>query len=315
MRITFLGTPEFSVPSLEAVAGGGHEVVAVVCRPDRPSGRGLAAQQAPVARAACARGFRLLQPEKVNAPEAVEALRETRPDLLVVVAFGAILKPALLLLAPGGAINVHASLLPAYRGAAPIARALEAGESFTGVTTMHLNEEMDAGDMILQRCVAVAPEENAGELSARLAAAGAELLAETLRRLEGGGAPRIAQDPSRATFARRLAKEDGRLDWSLGSIALHNLVRAMTPWPGAATRASGRTLLVRRARPLDRLMRADVAPGTVIEIARAGPLVVQTGEGALALEEVQPENRRAMTGAEFARGARLEPGRRLGDET
>jgi len=313
MRIAFLGTPEFAVPSLEAVAGAGHEIAAVVCRPDRPSGRGLAAQQAPVARAARARGLPLLQPEKVNAPESVEALRATRPEILVVVAFGAILKPALLTLAPRGAANVHGSLLPAYRGAAPIARAIQAGESFTGITTMHLVEEMDAGDMILQRCAGIGPDETSGELSARLAAIGAELLVETLRRLERGDAPRIAQDASRATFAPRLEKEHGRIDWTLDAIALHNFIRAMAPWPGAATHAGGRSLAVRRARPLDRLVRAGVAGGSILEVTRAGALVVQTGEGAIALEEVQPENRRAMTGAEFARGARLGPGGRLGD--
>jgi methionyl-tRNA formyltransferase len=258
-------------------------------------------------------GVLLLQPEKVNTPEVVASLAETRPDLLVVVAFGAILKPALLELAAGGAINVHASLLPAYRGAAPINWALAAGESFTGVTTIHLSEAMDAGDIILQRCAPVSPEENAGELSARLSVLGAAVLVETLSRLDRGGAPRTPQDPSRVTFAPRLKKEDGHIDWTQGSIALHNRIRAMTPWPGALTHVAGRALLIRKARPLDRVVRPQLEPGAVLEIARDGPLVVQSGEGALALEEVQPENRRVMSGAEFARGARLAPGSRLGE--
>jgi methionyl-tRNA formyltransferase len=314
LRIAFLGSPEFACPSLRALLHDGHEIVGAVCRPDRRSGRGLAQRAGPVAAAARELGITLHQPERVNAPDSVQTLRSLRPDLLVVVAFGALLKPELLTAAPLGAVNLHASLLPSYRGAAPIAWAIAAGETVTGVTTMHLDEEMDAGDIILQRCVMIGPEETAGELAERLSVLGAALLAETVRRLARGDAPRMPQDASRATHARRLEKEDGRLDWSFDAVTLHHRIRAMTPWPGAMTAAGGRRLLVRKARPLDLLPRPSAPVGSVLEVSREGGLIVQTGRGALVLEVVQPGDRRVMTGAEFARGARLGPGSRLGED-
>ncbi|MFQ5458843.1 MAG: methionyl-tRNA formyltransferase, partial [Myxococcota bacterium] len=244
MRIVFMGTPEFSVPSLEALIQAGHEIAAVVAQPDRPRGRGLAPASPPTARAARRSGIPVLQPARVRAPAFFDALTALAPELIVVVAFGQILPKAILDLPPRGCINLHASLLPRYRGAAPIQWAILRGERVTGLTTMTMNEEMDAGDILRVREVPIREGETAGALAERLCRAGAPLLVETVQAIGEGRATPRPQDPAAVTMAPRLRKEDGRIPWADAARDIVNRVRAVTPWPGAFTTHRGRTLKV-----------------------------------------------------------------------
>ena len=311
MRIVFMGSAEFACPALEALwAGGRDEVVGLVTQPDRPQGRRLTLAPCPVKARFGARGVPVLTPEKVNEPAAVAALRDLRPDLIVVVAYGQIIGRALLALPPQGCVNVHGSLLPKYRGAAPIAWAIAHGESVTGITTMFMNARMDAGDILRQAPVAITPDDTGGSLQARLAAAGAGLLLQTLDDLRAGRAARVPQNEAEATLAPKLSKADGRIDWALAATAIVNRVRAFNPWPCCICGLPGP-----EARPL-RVLRArtepgqGLAPGTVLGDASAGPLV-QAGTDAVRLIEVQPEGRRPMTGTAFLQGHPLRPGARL----
>lgn len=305
MRVLFYGTPEFALPTLEALLRH-HTVVAVVTQPDRPAGRGRRLTPPPVKVRALAAGLPVLQPARLRDPGWDVRLRAFAPDVAVVVAFGQILPRAVLEVPARGSINVHASLLPRYRGAAPIAWAIIRGERETGVTTFLMDEGLDTGPILLQRATPIHPEETAGELAARLAVLGAELLLETLARLDTL-VPR-PQDPAAATLAPRLTREDGALDWRRPAVELVNRVRGCNPWPGAFTAAPGGRLLLWRARAL--AGPAEAPPGTLV--ARAGELVVTAGEGAVLPLEVQPENRRVMTWGEYLRGARLGAGARLG---
>jgi methionyl-tRNA formyltransferase len=316
VRIAFLGTPDFAVPCLTALGPAGHDVVLVVTQPDRPKGRGRHLEPTPVKAAALERGYPVFQPEKPNRPENVAVVAETRPDLLVVVAYGAILKSALLSLAPKGAVNVHASLLPRHRGMSPIQRAVWDGDAETGVTTMYMDEGVDTGDMILTERTPIGPDETAGELHDRLALLGARLLVDTLARIDAGTAPRVPQPAEGVTYAGRLTKADGLLDWRLPAARLHAQARAVTPWPGATALLAGEPLLVVRCRPAEPEPEAESAsakgtapatPGTLLGIA-GDALRVATGQGALDLVQVRPAGRATMTGAEFARGRRLAAG-------
>lgn len=320
MRIAFLGTPDFAVPCLTALEPAGHEVVLVVTQPDRPKGRGRRLEPPPVKKAALERGYPVFQPEKPNRPENVATIAAARPDALVVVAFGAILKRPLLELAPKGAINVHASLLPRHRGMSPIQRAVWDGDAETGVTTMYMDEGVDTGDMILMEKTPIGPDETAGELHDRLASLGARLLVDTLARLETGTAPRVPQPAAGATYAGRLDKADGLLDWRQPARRLHAQARAVTPWPGATVLFGGESLLVLACRPVDddpasaargpsapAATGGPSAPGTILG-TRGDALRVATGHGALDLVQVRPAGRATMTGAEFARGRRLAEG-------
>lgn len=312
MRIVFMGSAEFACPSLETILADGRDsVVGVVTQPDRPKGRNLALAACPVRTYLGARAIPVLTPEKVNHPESLARLRELSPDLIVVVAYGQLLRAALLSIPPRGCINLHGSLLPKYRGAAPIQCAIAEGERVTGVTTMYMSEQLDAGDMILQSQVPIAEDDTGGSLHDKLAAVGARLLAETLNLLRAGTAPRRPQDESAATFAHKLRKTDGRIDWLRPAATLHNRVRAFNPWPACfceAPAGSGRHLRILRTR----VEPGGGTPGQVLETTGDGPLVQAGDRSALRLLEVQPEGRTIMSGAAFLRGHALTRGDVLG---
>ncbi len=279
-----------------------HEVVAVVTQPDRPAHRGQKLQPPPVKTRALAAGVPVLQPARLRDPEWAPRLRELSADVAVVVAFGQILPKAVLDAPARGSINVHASLLPRYRGAAPIQWAIIRGETVTGITTFQMDEGMDTGSILLSASTPIGPEETAGELARRLADLGAKVLVETLERLDT-----LTPTPQRheeATLAPRLKKTDGRLDWRRPARELVNLVRGCNPWPGALTLTPGGLLTVWRATVVD--VAPGAPPGTLV--GGAGALAIATGEGALLPSEVQPENRRPMPWADWLRGARLRPG-------
>ena len=308
MRVVFMAGGAFAIPSLEALVAAGHEVVALVTQPDRVSGRGLTLVPPKVKPVAERLGIPVLQVPKVRAPEAQDALRRLAPELQVVVAFGQILPRAVIDVAPRGTVNVHASLLPRLRGAAPIQWAIANGDIETGVTTMQIDEGLDTGPLLLARALSIGPTERAGELELRLAALGGGLLVETIAGLEQGTVVPRAQDPARASHAPLLHKEDGRVDWTLAARAIGCRVRGFHPWPGAHTHHDGRLLKLLRARESGP---AAAEPGRVLDVSAAG-VSVACGEGSLLLEEVQPESRKAMPAAAWAQGARLRPGTRLG---
>jgi methionyl-tRNA formyltransferase len=303
VRVLFYGTPAFARPTLERLLAA-HDVVGVVTQPDRPAGRGQRPHASAVKALADERGLPVLQPARLRDPEWPARLAALAPDVAVVVAFGQILPPAVLEVPPRGSINVHASLLPRYRGAAPVAWAIIRGERETGITTFRMDAGMDTGPVLLQRATAIGPEESAGELAARLARLGAEVLLDTLARLDVL-VPR-PQDPGAATLAPRLRKEDGLLDWTRPAPELAARVRGVNPWPGATTTAPTGRLVVWRARAHP----GAGEPGVLAAVG--GGLRVGTGAGLLEPLEVQPENRRAMPWEAYLRGARLGPGAQLG---
>lgn len=313
MKVAFLGTPEFAVPSLRAVGGAGHEVVLVVTQPDRSAGRGRKEVVAPPVKGA-ADGLALLQPEDVNVAEVASRLRAAAPEVLVVVAFGQRMGPELLGLAPRGCVNVHASLLPRLRGASPVATAILKGHAKTGVTIMRLVERMDAGPILLQRATPIDGDDTTDSLEDKLSHLGAEALVELLAAWEEGGSiSEVPQDESRATYAKKLHKEDGLIDWGRPAHRIDCLVRAMIPWPVAHTlflaRDGALRVAIRRAEASAEP--ATAPPGTVGELAERG-LRVATGEGTIELVEVQPENRKAMDARAFVNGWHVRPGDRFG---
>jgi methionyl-tRNA formyltransferase len=306
----FLGSGAFAVPSLEALLDGGHDVAAVVTQPDREKGRGRAMAAPPIKAVAQRRHVPVLQPPRIRDPEAIEALRALRPDAQVVVAYGQILPRAVIDIPPLGTVNVHSSLLPRYRGAAPIHWAIVNGERETGVTTMLIDEGLDTGPILLARPISIGPEETAPELEARLARLGAEVLLETLEGLARGTLAAHPQDHARATLAPLLKKEDARLDWTRPADEIARRVRGLQPWPGTVTEWARGQLKVLRARE-EPGPAADAPAGTVLAVDGRG-IVVAGGKGTrLRLTEVQPESRRPMPASAFAAGARLRPGARL----
>ncbi len=315
MRIIFLGTPEFAVPTLEKLlAWPAGQVVAAVCQPDRPSGRGHKLLVPPVKRLALGHGIPVLQPERLSrSPETVEAMRELSPDVLVMVAFGQILKPVVLDMAAYGVVNLHGSLLPRYRGPAPVNWAIINGETVTGVTTMFCDPGVDTGDMILKREVPVGPETTAEELARTLASVGADLVVETLEQIRAGTVKPQKQDDSRATYAPLLKKEMGRIEWSKPAWEIHNLVRGLVPWPGTYTDFAGNPLKVLKTRPAGSAGAARAVPGQVVA---AGEKVIiacgQGGQEAIELLEVQPANRARLPARDWANGVRLKPGLTIG---
>jgi methionyl-tRNA formyltransferase len=310
MRVVFLGTPEFAVPSLSALARR-HEVALVLTQPDRPKGRGRQVAEPPVKVLARALGLPVLQPDRLDEAELRPHFERAGAEAAVVVAYGLKIPDWLLALFPRGAINVHGSLLPAYRGAAPVNRAIIDGDAETGVTTMLLASRMDAGPTLLQRRTPIGPEETAGELTARLAELGAGLLVVTLDGLASGIVTPRAQDESLATFAPKLTKEDGRIDWSLPARRVVDLVRGVNPWPGAYTHLDGRPLKVWKAAAAGAAA-AGAAPGTILAASFADGLRVACGEGgAVALLNVQLEGKKPLPAAEFLRGHGVAPGTRL----
>jgi methionyl-tRNA formyltransferase len=311
IRIVFMGTPEFAVPSLRALAAAGYRIAAVVSQPDRPQGRKRLLAPTPVKAAAEELGIPVLQPERVRRPEAVEAIAAYKPDLIVTAAYGQILPKPLLDLPRLGCINVHGSLLPKYRGGAPIQRAIMNGETVTGVTIMYMAEGLDTGDMISRVDVPIEPDDTAGTLFAKLGEAGAELLVRTLPDIIAGTAEAVPQDDAEATYAPNLTREDERLDWSRGAKRLHDQVRGLVPFSGGFTLLNGEVFKVWKCRPAEAHGGpADASPGTIR--AEAGRLLVATGDGWLELLEVQPAGKKAMPAAEWLKGMRLPPGAAFG---
>ena len=299
MRVVFLGTPAFAVPSLDALARAGHELLAVVAQPDRPAGRGRELREPATKAWARGRGVEVLQPEKVRDGTLAAALAALRPDVLCVAAYGRILGKDLLELAPHGAVNVHGSLLPKYRGAAPIQWAIARGEAETGVSIMQMDEGLDTGDVLLQRVLSIAPEDTAETLAPRLAAHGGEALAEALAGLAAGTLAPVPQDAARATLAPILEREHGRIDWTRPAEEIHDRLRGFTPWPGAWTTLDGKVLKVLAAAP----ERGDGTPGAARRDARG--LVVASGEGtSLAITRLQLEGRGPQDAASFLNGLR-----------
>lgn len=306
MRILFMGTTNFAVPTLKALLASKHSVIGVVTQPDRPAGRGRQLRMSPVKEVALQAGIPIYQPESVRAEDFIALVRDLSPDAIVVAAFGQIIPRAILEIPRFGSINVHASLLPKYRGAAPVHYALFDGESVTGVTTMLMDPGLDTGPILLQREVPILPEDNQGTLESRLAEVGAELLLETLDRLEQGDVQPQPQDNSLATLAPSLRKEDCAIDWNQDARNIVNRIRGCTPRPGAYTFWQGSPLKIWHAR-VARESGTNGAPGEVQEVSSEG-IVVAAGQGAVLLMDVQPENRKRMQAVEFARGYRITSG-------
>jgi methionyl-tRNA formyltransferase len=304
MRVIFLGTPAFAVPTLEALVAANHDVISVVTQPDRPRGRGQQLTASPVKEAALRHTLPIYQPERIRRPEAVAALAELAPDVMIVVGYGQIVPQSIIDIPPHGIVNVHASLLPKYRGAGPVQWAIANGETRTGVTTMRIDAGLDTGAMLLKAATDIAPEETAVELGARLAALGAGLLIETLANI-AVIAPQ-KQDPAQATYAPLLKKEDGLIDWRQPAQAIHNRVRGFQPWPGAYTRFRGRQLHIWKSRVTGP---AAGEPGRLL----LHPLRAVCSEGALELIEVQLEGRNRIAAEAFANGQRLTAGDILGE--
>jgi methionyl-tRNA formyltransferase len=339
LRIVFFGTPDFAVPSLDAVMHSGHRLAGVVSQPDRPKGRGQQVQATPTKALAETFGHLVLQPAKIREEAFLQQIRDLRPDLGIVVAYGRILPDSLLAIPRLGMINVHASILPRYRGAAPIQRAVLAGDAETGVTIMRVITEMDAGPTFAVASVAIPPEATSGEMEHTLAQLGAKLLLPVIDDLAMGRAVETPQDDSQATHAAKVSKAEGPIDWSEPAATIHNKVRGLQPWPLASTHLAGVRFVLRRTAPAPSGARSpfrqmdgvrppewrngdlapaedrngDLAPGTVVR-AQGDELIVACGGGtALRVLEIQPEGRRTMTAREFlagrgvAQGARFEP--------
>ncbi len=311
LRFVFFGTPEFAVDVLDALEAAGQVPVAVVCQPDRPRGRGRRPVAPPVKDWAAQRGIEVLQPPRQKDPDYRRRFEALQPDLALVAAFGQILPRAVLAVPRLGFINVHPSLVPRYRGAAPLQWTLINGDRETGVSILEVTPRIDDGDVLAQQRVAVEPDENAAELGARLAALGGQLAAEVMARLERGPIARRPQGESGLVMARQLDKADGRLDWNQPARALHDRVRGVQPWPGATTRLGDQPLKIARTRPEPDRGQPEAAPGQIIEAA-GDRLLVQTGQGALALLEIQPAGKKRMPARAFLAGRRIEPGARLG---
>lgn len=311
LRIAFMGTAEFAVPALSALAGGENEIAAVFTRPDRPAGRGRRLRSPPVKRGAEELGLPVYQPDRVSSGEGLRVLRSTAPDLVVVVAFGELLSEEVLSAPRLGAVNTHASLLPRYRGAAPIQRALMAAERVTGVTVQWMSPETDAGDILLQREAAIAEDEGFGSLHDRLAALGAEATAESVDLVRRGLAPRIPQDHSRATYAPAIRREELVVDWNRPARELAALVRALSPRPGARTTREGTILKLLGARLGKKGEGRGGIPGRIMEVTSDG-FWVATGDGRLLVTRVQPAGRKPMSASDYLKGYSLPEGGRLG---
>lgn len=309
MRLVFCGTPQFAVPTLEAVIAAGHQVALVLTQPDRPVGRDQQLQAPPVKQTALAHRIPVLQPEKIkNNAELRAELEAIAPEAILVVAYGRIIPQWMLDLPRHGNINLHGSLLPKYRGAAPIQWAVASGEVVTGVTTMRLDAGLDTGPMLLAQVVPIGEEETAVDVYEALAEIGAPLMVETLRRLEVGELFPESQDHSLATHAPILTRDDGRIDFTRTARETYNRWRGFQPWPGAFTALRGKKLIVHRLHPVENF---GIAPGTIQ--VHDGRLLVGSGQGtALELDEVQPEGKRRMSAADFLRGYQLNSGERLG---
>jgi len=306
MRLVFMGTPQFAVQPLLSLAEAGHEIVGVVVRTDKPSGRGQVLTAPPVKRLAAERGFVVFQPRRVRDSEFVSTLRTLNPEVIVVAAYGQILPREILVLPKFGCLNIHASLLPLYRGAAPINWAIIRGATETGVTIMQMDEGMDTGSILMKEGIPIDPQDTTGTLAEKLSSLGAKLITVVLPLVKAGTIISVAQDNSRATLAPLLKKEDGLIDWRLSAAEIHNRIRGLSPWPGAYAFLGGRMI---------KIIESEAMPGKGEPGALFGPdrnmLIAGTGSGLLRLVRVQPEGKKPMTSGDFLRGHRDVAGKKF----
>lgn len=307
MKVIFMGTPDFSVGTLEALIEAGHEVALVVTQPDKPKGRGGKMQYTPVKEVAVAHNIPVYQPKRIREPECIEELRKYNADIMVVIAFGQILPKEILEMTPYGCVNVHASLLPSYRGAAPIQWAVINGEKVSGVTTMQMNEGLDTGDMLLKVEIPLDEKETGGSLHDKLAEAGARLCVETLDALKAGTVTPEKQGDSPTAYAKMLDKHMGKIDWKMSAKEIERLIRGLNPWPSAYTRwnENNKGMKIWEAEVAEG--QTDKAAGTVVEVAKDG-FFVQTGDGLLKITALQIPGKKRMDAAAFLRGYQMETG-------
>ena len=309
MKIVFMGTPEFSVPTLKSIIDSEHEIIAVVTQPDKPKGRGKEMSSTPVKEAALMAGIPVYQPARVKEESFLAIIRQMKPDVIVVVAFGQILPKALLDIPKYGCINVHASLLPKYRGAAPIQWAVINGEKEAGITAMYMEEGLDTGDMLMKVTVPVEDKETGGSLHDKLSLLGGDLILRTLKALEDGTAVRSRQDESRSSYVKMLTKAMGCLDFNQDAVKLERLIRGLNPWPSAYTSLNGKTLKIWDASVVDHEYSGET--GEIVEVLKDA-LVVKTNKGALAIKELQIEGKKRMTAEAYLRGCSISTGTKLG---
>lgn len=308
MKIIFMGTPDFSVGTLEALVEAGHEVVLAVTQPDKPKGRGKEMQFTPVKECAMKYQIPVYQPKRIREEECVEELRKYQADIMVVVAFGQILPKEILEMTPYGCVNVHASLLPKYRGAAPIQWAILDGEEVTGVTTMQMNEGLDTGDMLLKTEIRIEEKETGGSLHDKLATAGAFLCVETLKGLEAGAIEPIPQGESTTSYAKMLDKQLGNIDWSRSAVEIERLIRGLNPWPSAYTSWNDKVMKIWDAKVVAEM--TDAEPGTIVKVEKE-VFYVQTGNGCLQICELQIPGKKRMDAGAFLRGYQVKESERL----
>lgn len=312
MKVVYMGTPDFAVDTLEAIVNAGHEVALVVTQPDKAKGRGKKVCYTPVKEKALEHDLPVAQPEKVREETFVEQLQAIAPDVIVVVAFGQILPESILNIPKYGCINVHASLLPAYRGAAPIQWAVIDGLTESGVTTMYMEKGLDTGDIILQSKLSLAPDETGGSLFDKLAKEGAALLVKTLTMLEAGTATRTKQDDSKSSYAKMLTKDMGCLDFNKDAVTLERLIRGLNPWPSAFTKIQDKTLKIYAAEVIpEEKVSTENASGTVIAVDKKS-FTVRCGKGALRILNLQLEGKKRMDTSAFLLGYKIETGMQLG---
>ncbi len=307
MRVVFMGTPEFAVTALSAIADAGHEIAAVYTQPDKPKGRSGKLQPPPVKVRAAELGIPVFQPEKLRDEENVSMLRSLAPEMIIVAAYGQILPESILQIPPLGCINIHASLLPKYRGAAPIERCILEGEKKTGVTTMYMAKGLDTGDMIEQLETEILPTDTGEGLTKRLAELGGQLILSTMEKLEAGTAVRIPQKEEESTYAKMLDKSMGRMDFTKTAEELERGIRALIPWPCAYTLIDGRNVKIYAADVTE----GEGNPGTVIEVTKK-TFTIACGKGALRIRSLQPEGKKPMDTAAFLNGKKLETGMQVG---
>ncbi len=313
MRIIFMGTPDFAVPSLEALVDAGHEVVLAVTQPDKQRGRGQAVTFSPVKETALKYDIPVIQPERIRDQQWIDTLGKHQADVYVVAAFGQILPKEILLLPRFGCLNVHASLLPKYRGASPIQWSIMLGDKETGVTIMQMEEGLDTGDMLSQVRVPIAPDDTGGSLHDKLAAAGAKLLVQTLEHVGRGDIEPRAQDDNQSSYVGMLGKELGRIDWSQDAVSIERRIRGLNPWPSAFTTWNGRTLKLWEASVVEEHSREPAKPGSVVRVLDDA-IDIQTGRGILRVSKLQLEGRKRMDAAAFLRGNRVQEQMQFGED-
>ena len=314
MRVIFMGTPDFAVPVLEAIIQAGHTVIGVYTQPDKPKGRGKSMQYTPVKEKALEHQIPVYQPARVREPEVIEEIRNLKPDIIIVVAFGQILPEELLAIPPYGCVNVHASLLPKYRGAAPIQRVIMDGEKESGVTTMYMAKGLDTGDMIEQLVVPIDAKETGGSYHDKLAEAGAGLCISTMEKIEAGTAPRIPQDDSKSCYAHMLQKSMGELDFEQPAEVLERLVRGLNPWPSAYTQLQGKNLKIYEADIVEIPENQQREPGVITAVDKKS-FTIQCNPGGLRVTQLQLEGKKRMNTDVFLLGFAVEEGMRCGKQT